>query len=109
MIARSVVCAVVVDSASGYASPLDAPVRVTLTSSKPTEFTLDSGAVTIDSGLTYSYTHPDTLRFRGVDTVGARILSSAPGSTPDSSNVIKVFPTPLQLNRGDPYTVGPGL
>jgi len=107
--APTVVTAVVVDSANGYAFPLVAPLRVTLTSSKPAEFTLDSGAVTIDSGLTYSYTHPDTLRFRGVDTVGARILSSAPGSTPDSSNVIKVFPTPLQLNRGYPYTVGRGL
>jgi plastocyanin len=107
--APTVVTAVVVDSANGYAFPLVAPLRVALTSSKPAEFTLDSGAVTIDSGLTYSYTHPDTLRFRGVDTVGARILSSAPGSTPDSSNVIKVFPTPLQINRGYPYTVGRGL
>jgi hypothetical protein len=105
----TVVTAVVVDSATGYAFPLVAPLRVTLASSKPAEFTLDSGAVTIDSGLTYSYTHPDTLRFRGVDTVGARILSSAPGSTPDSSGLIKVFPTPLQINRAYPGTVGRGL
>ena len=93
----------------GQARPLIAPLRVNLTSSNPATFTLDSAAVTIDSGQYYNYNHPDTLRFVGVDTVGARILSSAPGSTPDSSNLIKVFPTPLGIQLGYPYTVGRGL
>ena len=93
----------------GQARPLVAPLRVNLASSNPATFTLDSAAVTIDSGQYYSYNHPDTLRFVGVDTVGARILSSAPGSSPDSSNLIKVFPTPLAIQLGYPYTVGRGL
>jgi plastocyanin len=97
------------DPADGQTRPLVKPLRVSLTSGNPATFTLDSGAVTIDSGQYYSYNHPDTLRFRGVDNVGARIFSTAPGSTPDSSNLIKVLPTPLQLNRGYPYTVGRGL
>jgi len=93
----------------GQARPLIAPLRVNLASSNPATFTLDSAAVTIDSGQYYSYNHPDTLRFVGVDTLGARIMSSAPGSTPDSSNLIKVFPTPLGIQLGYPYTVGRGL
>ena len=97
------------DSADGQARPLVAPLRVNLASGNPATFTLDSAAVTIDSGQYYSNTHPDTLRFVGVDTIGARIFSSAPGSTSDSSNLIKVFPTPLAIQLGYPYVVGRGL
>jgi plastocyanin len=97
------------DSADGQARPLVKPLRVNLTSGNPATFTLDSAAVTIDSGQYYSYGHPDTLRFVGVDTIGARIFSTAPGSTPDSSNLIKVFPTPLTIQLGYPYVLGRGL
>jgi len=97
------------DSLDGQARPLVAPLRVTLTSGNPATFTLDSAAVTIDSGQAYSFNHPDTLRFVGVDSIGARIFSSAPGSTPDSSNLIKVFPTPLAIQVGYPYVQGRGL
>ena len=97
------------DSADGQSRPLIAPLRVNLVSSNTATFTLDSAFVTIDSGQYYSYLHPDTLRFRGVDTVGARILASAPGTRPESSSVIKVFPTPLSIQIGYPYVVGRGL
>jgi plastocyanin len=103
------VTAYVYDSVDGQARPLIAPLRVSLTSTNTATFTLDSLAVTIDSGQYYSYNHPDTLRFRGVDSVGARILASAAGVRPDSSNLIKVFPTPLNVALGYPYTVGRGL
>ncbi|MGH7520312.1 MAG: cupredoxin domain-containing protein [Gemmatimonadales bacterium] len=98
------------DSADGgTARPLIAPLRVNLVSSDTATFTLDSAAVTIDSGQYYSYNHPDTLRFRGVDSVGARIHAAAAGARPDSSALIRVFPTPLGVQLGYPYTVGRGL
>jgi len=97
------------DSADGQARPLIAPMQVNLVSSDTNTFKLDSAVVTIDSGQYYSYNHPDTLRFRGVDTVGARIRASAPNTRPDSSALIKVFPTPLNIQLGYPYTVGRGL
>ena len=103
------VTAAVYDSVDGQYRPLIAPLRVSLVSTKPATFMLDSAVVTIDSGQYYSYNHPDTLRFRGVDTLGARIVASAPGVRSDSSNLIKVFPTPLGLQLGYPYTVGRGL
>jgi len=97
------------DSVDGQSRPLIAPLRVNLVSSNPATFTLDSAAVTIDSGQYASFNHPDTLRFVGVDTAGARIHASAPGARPDSSNLIKVFPTPLAIQLGYPYAVGRGL
>jgi plastocyanin len=104
------VTAYVYDSADyGTARPLIAPLRVNLVSSNTATFTLDSAAVTIDSGQYYSFNHPDTLRFQGVDSVGARIHASAAGAKPDSSPLIKVFPTPLGVQLGYPYTVGRGL
>src|SRR5207302_10582647 len=96
------------DPADGQSRPLVKALRVSLASSNVGTFTLDSAQVTIDSGQTYSFNHSDTLRF-GVDTVGARILSSAPGSSPDSSNLIRVYQTPLALQLGYPYTLGRGL
>jgi plastocyanin len=81
-----------------YSNPLVAPLRVTLASSNAAAFSLDSGAVTIPAGTTIS--NIDTLRV----PVGAagndsgRVLVSAPGSTDDSSNIIRVLPTPLTLN-----------
>lgn len=97
------------DSVDGQARPLVAPLRVNLTSGNPATFTLDSAAVTIDSGQYSSVNHPDTLRFVGVDTIGARIFASAAGASPDSSNLIKVFPTPLAIQLGYPYVLGRGL
>jgi len=97
------------DSADGQARPLIAPLRVSLASSNTNTFTLDSAFVTIDSGQYYSYNHLDTLRVRGVDTIGARIRATAPNAWPDSSALIKVFPTPLTLQLGYPYVLGRGL
>ncbi|HJQ67234.1 MAG TPA: hypothetical protein VJ816_12690 [Gemmatimonadales bacterium] len=101
------VTAYVVDSANGYSYPLMAPLTVTLTSGNANAFTLDSGRVTIAAGASTSGV--DTLRVAGVDTAGARIFSSAPGSSPDSSNLIRVLPTPLGIQVGFPYTVSRGL
>ncbi len=99
--------AIVVDSANGFAYPLVNPLTVALTSGNPAAFTLDSATVTIPAGATVS--NYDTLRVVGVDSVGARIFSSATGSSPDSSNLIRVFPTPLSVQFGFPYTVSRGL
>jgi len=101
------VSAYVYDSVNAFSYPLVAPLVVTLTSGNPAALTLDSGRVTIPAGSAIS--GYDTLRVVGVDTVGSRIHSSAPGSSPDSSNVIRVFPTPLVFNLGFPYSVGRGL
>jgi plastocyanin len=101
------VTAHVVDSANNYSYPLLAPLTVTLTSGNAQTFTLDSGRVTIPAGATSS--NVDTLRVVGVDTVGTRVFSSAPGSSPDSSNLIRVLPTPLTFALGFPYSVGRGL
>jgi len=99
----------VYDSADQQYRPLIAPLQVNLASTNTATFTLDSGVVTIDSGQYYSVNHPDMLRFRGVDSAGARILASAPSARPDSSSLIKVFPTPLAIQLGYPYSVGRGL
>jgi plastocyanin len=103
------VVAAVYDSVDGQYRPLIAPLRVNLVSGNTATFTLDSAFVTIDSAQFYSYNHPDTLRFKGVDTAGARIFASAPGTRGDSSNLIKVFPTPLAIQLGYPYALGRGL
>jgi plastocyanin len=105
--APSQVNAYVYDSANGQTRPLVAPLSVTLTSGNGQAFTLDSATVTIPAGSWFS--NYDTLRVVGVDSVGSRILSSAVGSTPDSSGVIKVLPTPLSISLGYPYTVSRGL
>jgi len=101
------VTAYVVDSVNNYSYPLLAPLTVTLTSGNANAFTLDSGRVTIPAGASTS--GADSLRVVGVDTAGARIFSSAPGSSPDSSNLIRVLPTPLSIAFGFPYTVSRGL
>jgi len=103
------VSAAVYDYVDGQYRPLIAPLRVHLVSSDTASFTLDSAFVTIDSGQYYSYNHPDTLRFKSVDTIGAKIYASAPGTQADSSSLIKVLPTPLNVQLGYPYTVGRGL
>jgi plastocyanin len=105
--APSQVNAYVYDSANGQARPLVAPLTVTLTSGNPQAFTLDSATVTIPAGAYIS--GYDTLRVVGVDSVGSRFFTSAPGSTPDSSNLIKVLPTPLSISLGYPYSVSRGL
>ncbi len=105
--APAVVNATVVDSVNQFSYPLVNPLSVGLTSGNPAAFTLDSATVTIPAGS--SYGNYDTLRVVGVDSVGARIFSSATGSSPDSSNLIRVLPTPLSIGFGYPYTVSRGL
>lgn len=103
----AVVNAIVVDSVNQFSYPLVSPLSVGLTSGNPAAFTLDSATVTIPAGSTFS--NYDTLRVVAVDSVGARIFSSATGSSPDSSNLIRVLPTPLGIAFGYPYTVSRGL
>ena len=98
---------VVTDSVNGFSYPLVNPLSVGLTSGNPSAFTLDSAFVTIPAGSTTS--NYDTLRVVGVDSVGTRIHSSAGGSSPDSSNLIRVLPTPLGISFGYPYTVSRSL
>ena len=96
------------DAVNGQARHLVAPLRVSVTVSD-TALQLDSAAVTIPAGTYVS--NYDTLRVRGVDTIGAYIRTSAPGSTADSVGPIKVLPTPLAVAFGYPYNgyVGRGL
>ena len=84
-----------------YGNPLVSPLRVSLASSDTLAFKLDSAAVTIPAGAYIS--NYDTLRVpaNSPGNDSGRILISAPGSTNDSSNIIKVLPTPLTLNM--PY------
>lgn len=96
------------DAVNQQARPLVAPLRVGVTVSD-TALQLDSAAVTIPAGTYVS--NYDTLRVRGVDTIGAYIRTSAPGSTADSVGPIKVLATPLTVAFGYPYSgyVGRGL
>jgi plastocyanin len=81
-----------------YPNALVVPLRVNLASSNPGAFTLDSAGVTIPAGTYVS--NYDTLRVNpaspGNDS--GRVLVTAPGSTNDSSVVIRVLPTPLTLS-----------
>lgn len=95
------------DAVNNQYRPLTAPLTVNVTSSKPTTFTLDFANVTIPAGNYLS--NYDTLRIVGVDSVGGRILTTAAGSSPDSSGPIKVYATPLSIQFGYPYQVGRGL
>ena len=92
-----------------YSNPLVAPLRVNLASSNTNAFTLDSASVTIPAGSASS--NYDTLRVNpaspGNDS--GRVLISAPGSTDDSSAVIRVLPTPLTLYMPYPQLAGYGL
>ncbi len=97
-----IVTAIVADSIYGYQRPLVAPLRVTLSSSNTKAFTLDSAGVTIPAGSYLS--NYDTLRVVGIGT--GRVLSSAPGSSPDSSGLITVNPTPLTVNVVYPGQAG---
>lgn len=85
------------DSVNGYARPLNSPLTVTLALSRPNVVTIDSTKVTIPIGSAYS--NNDTMRVAvGVAAPDStRILTTAPGSSPDSSNPIHVNPTPLNL------------
>jgi plastocyanin len=103
--------AYVVDSVNGQARPLLAKRLVSVTSTNPRTFTLDSAQVPIDSGQAYS--RYDTLRVvPGADTTaGAYVRFTAPGSSPDSTPLIRVVATPLSMNVPYPYNgqVGRGL
>ncbi|MGH7645743.1 MAG: hypothetical protein ACREMR_09170, partial [Gemmatimonadales bacterium] len=99
--------AIVVDSIYGQARPLLAPLTVNLVSRNPTAFALDSPTVTIPAGQYFS--NYDTVRVVGVDTIGSYFVASAAGMTPDSSGLVRVYPTPLTIGLGYPYTVGRGL
>ena len=96
------------DAVNQQARPLVVPLQVGLTVSD-TALRLDSAAVTIPAGTYLS--NYDTLRVHGVDSIGAYLRTSAPGSTPDSVGPIKVLPTPLSVGFGYPYNgyVGRGL
>lgn len=85
------------DSVNGYPRPLNSPLTVTLALSRPNVVTIDSTKVTIPVGSAYS--NNDTMRVAvGVAAPDStRILTTAPGSSPDSSSPIHVNPTPLNL------------
>ncbi len=91
-----------------YSHPLVAPLRVALGTSNTQAFTLDSAFVTIPAGATAS--NYDTLRvlLTGAGQQG-RVLSTAPGSSADSSGLITVDSTPLAVNLAYPYQAGRGL
>ncbi len=105
--APALVNAIVIDSVNGFGYPLVNPLSVGLSSGNPAAYTLDSATVTIPAGSTTS--NYDTLRVVGVDSIGSRITSTAAGSSPDSSNLIRVLPTPLSIGFGYPYTVSRSL
>lgn len=105
--APQVVSAIAQNSGNDVARPLLAPLTVDLATGNPAAYTLARGSVTIPAGQ--YVTAYDTIHVVGVDTVGSRIQASAPGAAPDSSNLIRVFPTPLNVQIGWPYTVGQGL
>lgn len=103
----SFVTAAVMDSLTSMQRPLLAPLTVSLVARNPAAFTLDSTTVVIAAGATVS--SRDTLRVVGQDTVGSRIDLSAPGAASDSSPLIRVYPTPLTIQTGYPYTAARGL
>ena len=85
------------DPLNGTYRPLITPLAVTVALRRSGVITLDSTVVTIPVGQYFSGT--DTVRVAvGVNAPDStRILTTAPGSTPDSSNTIYVQPTPLQF------------
>jgi plastocyanin len=89
----------------GFTHPLLAPMLVSLTSTDPSVFSLDSAVVTIDSGQAFS--EIDTLRVVGVGS--SRILVGSVRASPDSTPLITVNPTPLTLQLAYPYAAGRGL
>ena len=97
------------DSVNGYARPLNSPLTVTMALSRPNVVTIDSSKVIIPVGSAYA--NYDTMRVAvGVNPPDStRILTTAPGSTPDSSNFIKVSPTPLNLGVSYSGYVARGL
>jgi plastocyanin len=104
---RQAVSVAVLDSLTNQARPLLAPMTVSVAARNPAAFTLDSATVTIPAGGYVS--NYDTLRVQGVDTVGSRIVATAAGAATDSSNLIRVYPTPLSVQVGYPYQVSRGL
>ena len=105
--APQLVNAVARDSANLQARPLLAPMVVSLVSRNPAAVALDSPTVTIPAGTYFS--NYDTLRVTGVDTIGTYIVASAPGAQTDSSGLVRVYPTPLTVGFGYPYTLSRGL
>jgi len=108
--APTVINAFAYDSVNGQPRNLNSPITVTLALSRPNVVTLDSAKVTIPVGSAYS--NYDTMRVAaGVAAPDStRILTTAPGSSPDSSTYyIKVSPTALNLALGYGGQVGKGL
>ena len=97
------------DAVNQYARPLNSPLTVTLALSRPNVVTIDSSKVIIPAGSAYS--NNDTMRVAvGVNAPDStRILTTAPGSTPDSGNIIRVTPTPLNIQIGYSGLIGRGL
>lgn len=97
------------DAVNQYPRPLLTPLTVTLALSRPNVVTLDSLSMTIPAGSPYS--NIDTMRVAvGVNAPDStRVLTTAPGSTPDSSQIIRVTPTPLSLGLSYSGLIGRGL
>ena len=98
------------DPLNGTYRPLVTPLPVTVALRRPGVITLDSTVVTIPAGQYFSGN--DSVRVAvGVNAPDStRILTTASGSTPDSSNTIYVQPTPLQFGLAyGGNTLGRGL
>ena len=92
-----------------YARPLNSPLTVTLALSRPNVVTLDSSTVIIPAGSAYSTYDTERVAVGVNAPDSTRILTTAPGSTPDSGNVIRVTPTPLSIQLGYSGLMGRGL
>lgn len=92
-----------------YPHNLVAPLRITLTASRPNVVTIDSVGVTIPAGSYQS--NYDTIRVAaGVNAPDStRITSTAPGSSADSNPIIRVTATPLTLGINYSGQLGRGL
>ena len=98
-----------VDAVNNQNRPLLSSLRVNLAVGKPGVVTLDSAAVTIPAGQSIS--NYDTLRIAGTVTPpdSTRVLFTAPGSSPDSTGLIKVTATPLNVFINSSGYVGRGM
>ncbi|HYR32295.1 MAG TPA: Ig-like domain-containing protein, partial [Gemmatimonadales bacterium] len=95
------------DSVNGQQRNLLTPVRVNVVSSNPAALLVDSAAINVPAGAYYAI---DTVRVAGVDTSNLmRLRVSGTGVGQDSSNVIKITPTPLTIAIGYPYVFQPGF
>ena len=106
--APTIVSVAAYDSGSGTNRNLLTPMTVTIGLSRPNVVTLDSATVTIPAGTAFS--NYDTLRLAaGVAAPDStRLLPTAAGAISDTTIVIRVQPTPLNVSLSASY-VGRGL